>query len=212
MDLRDDLADRMVEVVLRFPDENGIVDATGRHTLETEKGLIFGRDADGGIGELKHRFAFVTSVVPLGAGTYRIEDMWYGHPFRMLGEEGEEKTAGGLAFRDVFLARPLADGSLLFDRVVQRGGWRLDYWMLPSPSFVHPRYLNEVVANVEAHGGCVEQDPWIGNWLWTFLPPETDYDPTSDIEEALRRIPRAAIEEAQKEFQERFQRSEEDPN
>jgi len=202
--IQDDLADRTIEVVLRFPDENGIVDATGRETLEREKGPIFKRDSNGGIGEVKHRFAFATPVVPLGADNYRLEDLWYGHPFRTM---GEEKGAGGLAFGDVFLARPLADGSLLFDRVVQRGGWRIDYWMLPSPSFVQSHYLIDVVAAIEAHGGCAEPDPWIENWLWTFLPPETDYDPAIDIAEALSRIPRNEIERAQNELLEKLRPS-----
>jgi hypothetical protein len=185
MSSRDDFAKQTVEVVLRFPDENGIIDTTDCGTLEKEarSGLLFKRATDGGIGELAHPLAFVTWVVPLAENTYRIEDLWHRHPLRT--NENEE-APGGLAFRDVFVARRLADGSLLFDRVLERAEWRIDYWMLPPPS-VWPQYLEGVVAKIEALGGYAEQDPWIGNWLWTFLPPETDYDPTTDIAEALQR-------------------------
>ncbi len=110
--------------------------------------------------------------------------------------DGEEEAPGGLAFRGILLAEPLADKSLRFDRVVQKARWRIDSWMLPSASLVQSQYLDAVVAKLELHGGCAEQDPWIGNWLWTFLPPETDYDRTNDIAEALERIPRAEIERA----------------
>jgi hypothetical protein len=189
MACQDDLADRAVEVVLRLPNEDGMIDTTDRETLETEtRELIYERDADGGIGELKHRSAFVTWVVPLAESHYRLEDLWHQHPWRM---NDDEKAPGGLAFRDVFLAQRLPDGSLRFDRVVQKAHWRIDYWMLPSPSIFGSPYLNAAVARIEAHGGCAEQDPWIRNWLWTFLPPETDYDPTSDIADALQRIPRS---------------------
>ena len=210
MPLRDDFAKRTIETVLRIPGENGTVDATGRDTLETEtRSLIFKRDAIGGIGELKHPLAFVTWVVPLGGDRYRLEDLWHGHPLRC--NEETEETPGGLAFRDVFLARQLADGSLLFDRAVQKGAWRIDYWMLPAPSFVRSEYLEATLAKIEAHGGCAEQDPWIRNWLWTFLPPDANYDPTNDIDEVLRSIPRAEIEAAQNEFLKRYRpRSEEE--
>lgn len=202
----------MIEVVLRFHDENGIVDATGLKLLETEtRSLIFKRAPDGGIGELKHRLAFVTWVVPLGEGSYRLEDLWHGHPARMSGDEDKQESPGGLAFRDVFRAERLTDGSLLFDRVLRKGEWRIDCWILPSPSFLRSHYFDGVVAQVEAHGGCAEPDPWMKNWLWTFLPPEADYDPARDIDEALQMIPRAEIEEAQKELQEILRRSEEKP-
>lgn len=208
MAFQDDLADRAVEVVLRLPNEDGTIDTTDRETLETEtRELIFERAADGGIGELKHRLAFVTWVVLLAESKYRLEDLWHQHPLRM---NDEEKAPGGLAFRDVFLAQRLPDGSLLFDRVVQKANWRIDYWMLPSPSIICSPYLNAAVARIEAHGGCAEQDPWIRNWLWTFLPPETDYDPTSDIAGALQKIPRAEIERALREWQEEPQRSDEE--
>jgi hypothetical protein len=162
-----------------------MIDATDLETLETEtRELIFERDVQGGIGELKHRWAFVTWVVPLAEGNYRLEDLWHQHPLRIV---DEEKAPGGLAFRDVFLARRLPDGSLLFDRVVQKANWRIDYWMLPSPSLIGSAYLDTAVARIEAHGGFAAQDPWIRNWLWTFLPPETNYEPTSDIAEALQK-------------------------
>jgi hypothetical protein len=181
-------ADGILEVVLRFPDEDGTVDATGRETLETEtRALTFVRTADGGIGELEHRMSFVTWVVPLGANRYCLEDLWHEHPLR---QTGDDEAPGGLAYRDVFLARRLTDGSLLFGRIVERANWRVDYWMLPSESSVDSPFLSDVIAGVESHGGHVAQDPWIVNWLWTFLPPETDYDPTNDIAEALQRIPR----------------------
>src|SRR5262245_6731225 len=74
MPLRDDLADGTIEVVLRIPNENGMVDTADRDTLETEtRFLTFERDAKKGIGELRHRLAFVTWVVPLGESKYRLE-------------------------------------------------------------------------------------------------------------------------------------------
>jgi hypothetical protein len=61
-----DLSDRAVQVVLRIPNEDGTFDTTDCETLETEtQGLVFARSADGGIGELKHRLAFVTWVVQI---------------------------------------------------------------------------------------------------------------------------------------------------
>jgi hypothetical protein len=209
MPLRDDLGEGMIEVVLRIPNENGVIAPTDCDTLETEtRFLIFDRDANRGIGELKHRLAFVTWVVPLGEGKYRLEDLWHGHPFR---RNDEGVAPGGLAFRDVFLAKHLADGSLLFDRLVQKGEWRVDFWVLPDASFVRSEYLNAAVAKIEANGGCAEQDPWIRNWLWTFLPPETDYDQTSDIAQGLRRIPRVEIEAVQNTLLEQPRGSNEDP-
>jgi hypothetical protein len=185
--MRDDLADRAVAVVLRFPDQNGAIDTTDREILERETlALTVRRSADGGIGELAHPLARVTWVVPLGEGNYRLEDLWHRHPLRMI---AEDEAPGGLAFRDVFVAEPLADGSLRFDRLVQKAEWRVDYWMLPSSSFIESPYLQSAVVKIEAHGGRAEQDPWIGNWLWTFLPPEADHDPSNDIADALKRIP-----------------------
>jgi len=55
MELGDDLAEETIEVVLRIPDQSGIIDTTDRETLETEtRLLIFKRDAKRGIGELTH--------------------------------------------------------------------------------------------------------------------------------------------------------------
>jgi hypothetical protein len=65
--------------------------------------------------------------------------------------------------------------------------WRIDYWRLPSPSFVSSDYLSAVVAKIKAPGGHAAQDPWIPDWLWTFLPRETDYDPSNDIAEVLQK-------------------------
>lgn len=119
-----------VEVVLRFPDDHGVVDMTPLGTLEAHKhDLIFKRDADRGIGEPAHRSAFVTSVVPLGEGLYRLEDPWHAHPLKL---RDNEEAIGGLAFRDVFLAERLPDGSLRFDRIVQKGNWRVIDWFLGS--------------------------------------------------------------------------------
>jgi hypothetical protein len=67
-----------VEVVLRFPGEDGVIGMTDSRTLAAEKEFLhFKRDADGGIGELAHRYARVTWVVPLGDGQYRLEDPWH---------------------------------------------------------------------------------------------------------------------------------------
>jgi hypothetical protein len=57
--------------------------------------------------------------------------------------------------------------------------------MLRSP------YLAPVFARIEEHGGFAEEDPWIGGgWLWIFLPPDANYDPTADINAAIKSIPR----------------------
>ena len=185
----------VIDVVLRFANENGVIDTADPETIEKEtRSLTFKRAADGGIGELTHRFAFVTAVVALGDNHYRLQDLWYGHPFRL---NDDDEPQGGLAFQAVFYAERLADGSLLFDRVVERGGWRTDYWMLPSEwvsppeSLLASEYLRTVIEKIDAHGGCAAQDPWIINWLWTSLPPGTDYDPTNDIAEAVKHYLRA---------------------
>jgi hypothetical protein len=47
MAFQDDLADRAVEVVLRLPNEDGMIDTADGETLETEtRELIFERNAD----------------------------------------------------------------------------------------------------------------------------------------------------------------------
>ena len=54
----------VIEVVLRFANEDGVIDMTNRETLDIEtRSLTFKRAANGGIGELQHQFAFVTAVV-----------------------------------------------------------------------------------------------------------------------------------------------------
>ena len=200
MACHDDLADQAVEVVLRIPDEDGRLDPTDRQTLEAKgRDLVFGRTPDGGVGPLKHRLAFVAWVVPLAEGRYRLDDPWIQHPFRM--DEEDERAPGDLAFRDVFLARRLPDGSLLFDRVVQKANWRVDQWTLPLPVSSAAQYLTAVIARIEVNGGCIEADPWFVNFAWTFMPPDAGYDPTSDLNEAIDNIPRAEIERAMQAYQ-----------
>jgi hypothetical protein len=116
------LAQTPVEVILRFPGEDGMVEMTDPRTLQSHKnGLTFKRSETGGIGERTHRFAFVIWVVPLGEEQYRLEDPWHTHPLKLT---DKEEAIGGLAFRDVFLAERLADESLRFDRIAQKGNAR----------------------------------------------------------------------------------------
>jgi hypothetical protein len=190
MAFRHDGTEDIEEVVLRVPDETGTIDMTNRETLEPEThDLVFARDANGGIGQLKHWHAFVTRVVPLGDNQYRLEDVWHGHPFRM---NDKEETRGGLAFRDVFLAQRLTDGSLRFEGIVRKGDWRVLHWFLGH--YLLSPHLERAFARIEEHGGFATEDPWIGGgWLWIFLPPKTDYDPTKDVDEVIKAIPREEI-------------------
>lgn len=194
MAFHDDLADQAVEVVLRVRE-----DQTDRTSLKS--------------GDV----TFETWVVPLEDNHYRLEDLWFQQPFKMMAIEGldpdvsvEEQTPGGLAFRDIFLAQRLPDESLLFDRVVQKANWRIDNWMLPLSSESAWRYLTSIVERIEAHGGCIEPDPWFVNWLWTFMPSEADYDPTSDINETINNIPREELYPVARDYLEKVQGSDEE--
>jgi len=164
-----------------------MVDMTDVGTLQTHKhGLTFKRNMEGGLGERAHRFAFVTCVVPLGADEYRLEDPWHGHTL-MLGDD--EQPIGGIVFGDSFCAEQLADGSLRFGRVTRKAHWHILNLFLGS--MLRSPYLAPVFARIEEHGGFVEEDPWIGGgWLWIFLPPDANYDPTADINAAIKSIPR----------------------
>jgi hypothetical protein len=190
------------EVVLRFSDEQGVVDMTDVEALDAHKSFVtFTRDASGGIGERAHRFAFITQVVPLEGDEYRLEDRWHAHPL-MLGDN--EEPVGGIAFGDVFRAERLPDGSLRFDRLIRKGHWRVLNLFLGhlfgSPS------LAPVAATIEQYGGFAEEDPWIGGgWLWIFLPPDTDYDPMPDIRGAIRAIAPDEKAHAYEQWQKRWQ-------
>jgi hypothetical protein len=144
--------------------------------------------------------AIETWVVPLGDGRYRFEDPWHTHPLR-LREDGN--AIGGLGFRDVFLAELLADGSLHLNGVVHKGNWRAINWFLGS--ILRSPHLGPAFAKIEEHGGFAEEDPWIGaGWLWIFLPPETDYDPTNDFNEVIKVIPREEILTDYEEWRKRY--------
>jgi hypothetical protein len=190
------------EVVLRFPDEHGVVDMTDVETLKAHKSFVtFRRDARGSIGERAHRFAFVTQVVPLEDDEYRLEDRWHAHPF-MLGDN--EEPIGGIAFGDAFRAERLLDGSLRFDRIIRKSHWRVLNLFLGSvlglPS------LAPALATIEEHGGFAAEDPWIsGGWLWIFLPPDTDFDPMPDIRGAMQAIPPDEMASAYEQWQKWWQ-------
>jgi hypothetical protein len=58
---------------------------------------------------------------------------------------------------------------------------------------------------IEEHGGFAAEDPWIGGgWLWIFLPPETDYDPTNDFDEVIKVIPREELLTDYEEWRKRY--------
>jgi hypothetical protein len=60
-------------------------------------------------------------------------------------------------------------------------------------------------AKIEEHGGFAEEDPWIGGgWLWIFLPPETDYDPSNNFDEVIKGIPREDIQEDYAEWRQKW--------
>jgi hypothetical protein len=129
----------------------------------------------------------VSYVLPLGDRHFSMEDPWIAHPLSCA-QTDNDQPPGGLAYQDVFLAQPLANGALRFEAIVRRGDWRVENFML-GPALTTP-YLEPVFKKIVEHGGFAEEDPWIGGGWWVFMPPGSDYDPDSDFIQAVKTIPR----------------------
>jgi len=80
---------------------------------------------------------------------------------------------------DIVEVEPLPDGSLSFRKVVKESGWQT-YSFTVSKMTTESDSLRAILNKVEQNNGQWEQI--LGGFLFIYLPPNSAYDPTSDIE------------------------------
>lgn len=81
-------------------------------------------------------------------------------------------------FRDIIEADEIDGKTLRFRRVVQSSDWRV-YDFILGKGHRNSERTNLVLRRVEQVGGHWERV--CGGWLFICLPPDVDWDPTSDV-------------------------------
>jgi hypothetical protein len=162
--------DEPITVRMLFPDDDVCTDGNGN--------LVWNRDPNSG--DWRGRassdvtLAIPLVVVPAGHNLFRLDDPW-------VGRYGVESVAYG----DVVEVERLDDDVLVFQRVVEKGNWTIDEWIL-GPEFIRSDAMRPLFEKTEASGGFLAEDPWFGGMLWIFLPPDATYHPIEDIKAAAK--------------------------
>ena len=122
-----------------------------------------------------------TRVVPVGDNKYRYaQDSW-----SWFFEGDDANDLDRPEYGDVFEATKSGDSTLMFKKVVERANFRRLVFVVPAES-IDSQTVHTTRSRIESVGGY---------WEWTvgnpdihrvravsiFLPPECEYDPTSDL-------------------------------
>ena len=110
-------------------------------------------------------------VSDLGSNRFRIDD-----PLIAV-------TCSALRYHDVIKTKQDADGRLVIQRRVEKGGFHTYDYIL-SEGWRDRQAVQRVLVKVRQLGG--KWEGVFGGVLIVCLPPTTDYDPSEDIAEAMK--------------------------